>query len=1052
MNDDELAALATKLRGLLEEFDAATARAAFEKKAAGLAPDQRARVETLVFGAPAAPAPGDIGVSGDAETVQQLNVAAGGSVGVAVATLQMFFGGQPPADAASLLNAYLDALCERYRPLAFGRLLTKERPGDERAAAPALPLRAVYTALATDGYVPRERFDLTAKELDAALAAADPDRAPPDRLRLPLADLDDLQDVAAALRTPHPNANLRPLRDLWSSLRRATPRESSSRAKDVRYAGQWYEPELAVEALAAPRARVVLLGDPGSGKSTVLRYLVVCIAESLLAGGTDAPADLRGWAGHPLPVPIFCPLGPVAKELDDTPAHDLDRLIAAVLGSVFGAGGLRAGLRDTLLRAWSGGGALLCFDGLDEVAGMPEPTRDGPLSRRERLAEALRRLAQEVGDSRVVVTCRTTPYRADPAWQLPAPWQVRRIAPFALGQVRFFVAAWYTQTCAAHGAKFPPADGAAKTDDLLQAIPAKPGLRTICASPLLLTMVVLLHYNQKQLPDERAEVYEELVGLLLDRWEWVRSSDREHVKLVPFGERLGLPQLRASDLRAALNQIAYEAHRCTQDGRGVIAEALIYQLLDPRFRTVINPTRPDQVRKAAVTEKIETFLELLVRESGLVQPDGDGSYVLPHLTFEEYLAACYLAEQEDVELAYACWVAGGDRWREPLLLLMGCLRLDKKHRLAEQWIDALLDDSSGTEEKTLAQIQRDAVLAAACYAELGGRRYMQGRWPIRKVDALEGRIRAALLPVLEQPDPETALALRVEAGAALGVLGDPRPPVELDQWRRELGRRDVVFDAAGDHYWRYVRPATYQIGGWEEGEECADLEIAAFWVARFPLTVAQYAPFVAEGYGAGAERWWLPESWNWKQENKRMAPLFWNRTEYKGPNQPVIGVTWHEATAFCAWLTAQIANTLPAGHVVRLPTEAEWEAAAAYDAQMQRRKYPWGDTDPTPERAIYDESKLGRPAPVGCCPAGVAACGALDLAGNVWELTASEYRVYPDGSHQPQKDFTNGRTAWRGGSWYEIRTNVRCGARLGNFLDFVLAYGFRVVLAPRLGE
>jgi formylglycine-generating enzyme required for sulfatase activity len=797
---------------------------------------------------------------------------------------------------------------------------------------------------------------------------------------------------------------------------------------------------------------VVLLGDPGSGKSTVLRYLVVCIAETLLDGKTTGPADLRGWAGQPLPVPLFCPLGPVAKDLDDTPGHDLDRLIAALLDGVFGAGGLREGMRETLLRAWAGGGTLLCFDGLDEVSGVPESTRDGLMSRRERLADALRRLAQEVGDSRVVVTCRTTPYRTDPAWQLPAPWQVRRIAPFALGQVRFFVETWYQQSCAAADAKLTPKEGAAKAAELLRAIPAKPGLRAICASPLLLTMVVLLHYNQKQLPDERAEVYEELVGLLLDRWEWVRSSDKERVTLVPFGDRLGLPQLRASDLRASVNQIAYEAHRSAQDGRGVIAEALIYQLLDPRFRTVINPTRPDQVRKAAVTEKIETFLDLLVRESGLVQPDGDGSYVLPHLTFEEYLAACYLAEQEDVGIAYACWVAGGDRWREPLLLLMGCLRLDKKHRLAEQWIETLLDDSSGTEEKTLAQLQRDAVLAAACYAELGGRRYMQGRWLSRKVDALEARLRAALLPVLERPEPETALALRLEAGAALGTLGDPRLPVELEQWRRELERRDQTFRAEGDHYWRAVQPGTYQIGGWEAGKPPADIALPAFWLARFPLTVAQYAPFVAEGYGKGAEGWWLPESWVWKQEEKRMTPRYWNGSGYSDANQPVIGVTWHEATAYGAWLTERLADVLPVGYVVRLPTEAEWEVAAAYNMQMQRRTYPWGDAEPTPERAIYDAAKLGRPAPVGCCPAGAAACGGLDLAGNVWELTASEYRAYPAGSHDPQKDFTDGQTAWRGGSWAQNSSYVRCGARDWIYLGYDFYGGFRLVVAPQLAR
>ncbi|MCG8352059.1 MAG: hypothetical protein MI924_30200 [Chloroflexales bacterium] len=162
---------------------------------------------------------------------------------------------------------------------------------------------------------------------------------------------------------------------------------------------------------------------------------------------------------------------------------------------------------------------LLCFDGLDEVSGASEPTRTGLLSRRERLAEALHRLAQELGDSRVVITCRTRPYEQDRAWRLPAPWQVRRITPFAFGQIRHFVAQWYTQSGALPGAKYTPEAGVVAAEALLQAIPAKPGLRDICVSPLLLTMVVLLHYNQKQLPDERADVYEELVSLLLDRWE-----------------------------------------------------------------------------------------------------------------------------------------------------------------------------------------------------------------------------------------------------------------------------------------------------------------------------------------------------------------------------------------------------------------------------------------------------------------------------------------------------------------------------------------------------
>ncbi len=145
----------------------------------------------------------------------------------------------------------------------------------------------------------------------------------------------------------------------------------------------------------------------------------------------------------------------------------------------------------------------------------------------------------------------------------------------------------------------------------------------------------------------------------------------------------------------------------------------------------------------------------------------------------------------------------------------------------------------------------------------------------------------------------------------------------------------------------------------------------------------------------------------------------------------MIGVTWYEAAAFCAWLSEQLGDALPAGYVVRLPTEAEWEAAAAHNGAGQRRLYPWGAREPTPELAIYNASGLRRPAPVGCCPAGAAACGALDLAGNVWEWTASSYAGYPAQSGVLVKDVTADQldAPVRGGSWDS--TYVRCLAQAG---------------------
>ncbi len=314
---------------------------------------------------------------------------------------------------------------------------------------------------------------------------------------------------------------------------------------------------------------------------------------------------------------------------------------------------------------------------------------------------------------------------------------------------------------------------------------------------------------------------------------------------------------------------------------------------------------------------------------------------------------------------------------------------------------------------------------------------------------------AAVLAALMAETPAAPLPQRLRAGELAGTVGDPRTPVAIADWQRELGQRNEQFGKPAG-YFCYVRPGTYRIGGWGKlrgwGKlhRSANVTLPAFWLARFPVTVAQYAPFVTAGYGPDAHRWWTQQGWSWK--GNRTTPNGWGVPEYSGPNQPVIGVTWYEATAFCTWLTAQMSDELPSGHVVRLPSEAEWEAAAAYDAQMQRQPYPWGAAALNQDRAIYGAT---RPAPVGCCPAGAAACGAMDLVGNAWELMASGYAAYPAQSAVLRKDFTvqEGDVPWRGGGWNDNGTNVRCGARNGDLPgNYWTCDGFRVVVAPRLRE
>jgi len=190
---------------------------------------------------------------------------------------------------------------------------------------------------------------------------------------------------------------------------------------------------------------------------------------------------------------------------------------------------------------------------------------------------------------------------------------------------------------------------------------------------------------------------------------------------------------------------------------------------------------------------------------------------------------------------------------------------------------------------------------------------------------------------------------------------------------------------------------------------------------------------------------------------ERRRPRFWEDRRYNNPSQPVVGVCWYEARAYCAWLTEQlrIAGCLAsAGLTVRLPTEAEWEKAARWDGRRARR-YPWGDRwDETKANTL--EGRVLTTTPVGIYPDGAAPCGALDCAGNVWEWTSSRWGPeveqpsfgYPydpgDGREDPAG--TDLRVV-RSGSWLVEARYARCAFRGWNIpVNRDNYLGFRALL------
>ncbi len=211
-----------------------------------------------------------------------------------------------------------------------------------------------------------------------------------------------------------------------------------------------------------------------------------------------------------------------------------------------------------------------------------------------------------------------------------------------------------------------------------------------------------------------------------------------------------------------------------------------------------------------------------------------------------------------------------------------------------------------------------------------------------------------------------------------------------------------------------------------DNERCAhDVELAPFRIARLPVSQGELEAFLDDG-GYDRSEVWSPAGWRWRQSISAEHPLYWKRDGEGGwlrrhfddwlpvePELPAIHVSWYEADAWCRW----------AGR--RLPSEAEWEAAAAASIEggglaASKRAHPWGEAPPDAELANLDARVLGC-VPRGAHAAGDTPQGCRQLYGNVWEWTESTFAPYPGFVPGVYGDYSEpwfgARKVLRGGCW-----------------------------------
>ncbi|MCB8947912.1 MAG: SUMF1/EgtB/PvdO family nonheme iron enzyme [Ardenticatenaceae bacterium] len=803
---------------------------------------------------------------------------------------------------------------------------------------------------------------------------------------------------------------------------------------------------------------LVLLGDPGSGKSTFVNFVALCLAGALLGEEqtyltlltAPLPPDDeerrqlgRDKEEEPKPQPWdhggLLPVNVVLRDLaarglppagqSATAAHLWDFLQAELAAASLGE--YAPQLKKELLEK----GGIFLFDGLDEV-----PTAD---QHRLHIKQLVEDVVRTYPNCRILVTSRTYAYQKQD-WRLPA-FTETVLAPFSQGQIEWFVDRWYSHISGVRHLGKQDAQGKAAL--LKQAIFSSKRLYALAERPLLLTLMASLHaWRGGSLPEKREQLYADSVELLLDVWEKqriVRDGNGDIRMIQP-----SLEQWLKADrdkVRSLLNQLAFEAHRQQTDlvGTADIAEAdLVMGLLNLSDEKELQPKQ---------------LVEFLSNRAGLLLPRGVGVYTFPHRTFQEYLAACHLTGPgypgEVAQLART----DPNRWREVALLAGAKAAAGSSYAL---WglVQELCHEAPGEGTKDAfwgAHLAGQSLVETADLSQLtdNQRSHMD-------------RVRHWLVQVLTKP--ELPAIERAQAGRHLAQLGDPRPEVTgIDAMQFCL--------VPGGPFW---------LG---EGKDAHLVEFLDYdyWLGRYPVTHSQFMTFVAED-GYAQEKWW-PEAIAagvWKDGaytaygDRRKQPYDYGR-QFQLANLPVVGVSWYEALAFTRWLTArwQAQGWLPDGWQVTLPSEAEWEKGARGGVEIPKtpnvtpivkitnpvdvtrqtnpkpkRIYTWQEGDLTPELANYGDSEINQTSSVGAFRQAKSVLGCEEMLGNVFEWTRSLDKAFPYDPKDGRERLQRGETDWtvlRGGAWVGSEIYVRCGARsrLNPSFDYD-NLGFRVMLSP----
>ncbi|KAA3659271.1 MAG: NACHT domain-containing protein [Chloroflexi bacterium] len=786
-------------------------------------------------------------------------------------------------------------------------------------------------------------------------------------------------------------------------------------ADDDVTSAQLHEP-LPVLDLLQSQEGLILLGDPGSGKTTFLKYLALLLATGQ---GTAVGMENR--------LPLVLPLSAYANALaeSDISLQDFIEIYYRNLG-------IDLPLDEMLREALAQGGVLLLLDGLDEVKS---------LGQRHLLVDRVMTFFafQRSRGNKMVLTSRLVGYRdVRPVLDGIAEGT---LVDFDEAAIRSFVTRWTLAVeKAAQGVTGQATlDAEREKEELLTAVFQTPGIRQLATNPLLLTILALMKRQNVGLPQRRVELYDQYIKTLIKHWNLARGLDR--------------PPQRDLDVVETTRVLAPLAlwMQETNPSLGLVKETAMQQQLVAIFT---------QRESEDPQHDAQQFLQDARDYAGLLLDQGAGMYGFLHRTFQEYFTAVAIVQkgQRTIEPMIAALVAnlGDEAWYEILRLSLAVLGIVQgRDEAASDVIEQLLTDEA-VESGTAVLLAGDALVDL---------------WPGGVLAACRKHVLAALNQTMVN-DKQVAPVQRVGAGVILARMG------VLDDAVTTVNAMPFCF-VPGGPFWLGEGSYEQQCDLLSAGYWIGKFPITNAQFAEF-VADGGYTQAELWTEAATVERWENGRIQDWSSRGWRTAPHDYGDPFNLANHPVVgitwyealactrwLTRRWQEQ----GWLTT--------GFHVALPSEIEWEKAARGGLTIpdkplvkaitelsgnvlpdvglranveEKRPYPWGSDLPE-NRANFIDVELSTSSSVGCFPNGRTPYGCEEVSGNVWEWTRSHFQTYPymlaDGRENSNVKLFHQMTL-RGGAFWTDAERIRCVTRIRRAPnDRNDNYGFRVVIKKK---